>query len=59
MSNVVEQLKAEWEEHKGEFVLTQSHRLERFVAIGDDGDVIFIPSTNRAIVSKFESVIIN
>lgn len=36
MSKVIERIKAEWEEHKGEFVLTQSHTLERFIAIGDD-----------------------
>jgi len=26
----------EWEEHKGEFILTQSHTLERFIGIGAD-----------------------
>ena len=38
MSKIIEQLKQEWEEHKGEFVLTQSHTLSRFIAIGYDGD---------------------
>ena len=38
MSKVIERLREEWENHKGEFVLTQSHKLERFISIGDDGD---------------------
>ena len=41
MSKVIERLKAEWEVHKGEFVLTQSHKLARFIAIGDDGDDLY------------------
>jgi len=38
LEKVVDRLKQEWEEHKGEFILTQSHTLARFIAIGDDGD---------------------
>ncbi len=41
MSKVIERLKAEWEVHKGEFVLTQCHKLARFIAIGDDGDDLY------------------
>ncbi len=37
MSKVVERLKREFEEHKGEFVIV-NHKVVRFVAIGDDGD---------------------
>lgn len=29
-------IKKEFEEHKGEFVLTQSHKLERFIGLGYD-----------------------
>ena len=46
MSKVIERLKTEWEEHKGEFVLTQSHTLERFIAIGDDGDDYYYVTYN-------------
>ncbi len=41
MSNVVKRLKAEWEVHKGEFVLTQCHKLARFIAIGEDADDLY------------------
>ena len=46
MSKVIDRLREEWEEHKGEFVLTQSHRLERFIAIGDDGDDFYYITYN-------------
>ncbi len=46
MSKVIDRLREEWEEHKGEFVLTQSHRLERFIAIGDDGDDYYYVTYN-------------
>lgn len=46
MSKVIESLKKEWEEHKGEFVLTQSHTLERFIAIADDGDDYYYVTYN-------------
>lgn len=40
----------EWEEHKGEFVLTQSHSLERFIAIGDDSeDYYYVTYDGRSI----------
>jgi hypothetical protein len=41
----------EWEEHKGEFVLTQSHTLERFIAIGDDSeDYYYVTYDGRRIM---------
>ena len=46
MSKIIDRLKQEWEEHKGEFVLTQSHTLERFIAIGDDGDDYYYATYN-------------
>jgi len=46
LEKVVERLKQEWKEHKGEFVLTQSHTLARFIAIGDDGDDYYYVTYN-------------
>ena len=46
MSKVIDKLKEEWEEHKGEFVLTQSHTLERFISIGEDGDDYYYVTYN-------------
>lgn len=36
MSKVLEQIIDEFHELKGQFVITQSHKIERLVAIGDD-----------------------
>jgi hypothetical protein len=40
-----------WKEHKGEFVITQSHRIERFLAIGfDEEDYYYATYDGRRIM---------
>lgn len=48
MSETLKSILKEFEEHKGEFVITMSHKIEQFVGIGtDDDDYYWITYNGR------------
>lgn len=48
MSETLKSILREFEEHKGEFVITMSHKIEQFVGVGtDDQDYYWITYNGR------------